>query len=107
VSDPACSRFHKVHLTGLSPSTAYTFTLDMPNADGTSAAGAFGTAPAASDTHAFKFLVYGDDRDNPITSASTRPDHEALVAGMMAHDGDAAFLVNVGDYALNYPAVSG
>ncbi len=106
-TDPECSRFHKAHLTGLSPSTAYSFTLDKPNADGSPAAGQFGTAPAKTDTPGFKFIVYGDDRNNPTTSTSTRPDHEALVAAMLARENDAAFLVNVGDYALNYPAISG
>lgn len=106
-ADSTCDRYHKVHLTGLAPNTEYSFSLDMPNADGTPALGRFGTAPAPGDTTGFKFLIYGDDRDNPVTSASTRPDHEALVAAMLAQDGDAAFLMNVGDYALNYPAVSG
>jgi len=106
-SDSECSRFHKVHLTGLAPNAIYSFALDKPNADGTPAVGQFATAPAPAETPPVKFLIYGDDRDNPITSASTRPDHEALVSAMLDQDGDAAFLVNVGDYALNYPAVSG
>lgn len=105
--DANCSRFHRVHLVNLQPDTAYAFTLDKPRTSGgANAEGSFRTAPASS-AGSLKFVVYGDNRDTEITQASTRADHEALVAAILARDADAAFLLNTGDFALNLPAVSG
>ena len=103
--DPTCSRFHNVHITGLAPATHYTFGLDMTSADSAPVSGGLTSAPASGAP--FHFIVYGDNRDEPITSTSTRPDHQALVDAILTHDPGAAFLISNGDLALNLPAVSG
>ena len=104
--DPTCSRQHRVHLTALKPGTRYHFTLDRPFAGGAAAEGSFGTPPEKPEG-TVRFVVYGDNRDNPITEASTRPAHEAVVKGILARESDADFLLHTGDAALNLPAVSG
>jgi hypothetical protein len=102
---PDCSRMHRVHLTGLSPSTRYDFALDRPFAGGGAAKGSFTTAPAAPGK--VRFVVYGDNRDNPTHEASTRPSHEAVVKAIIANEPEAAFLLHTGDAALNFPVISG
>ena len=47
---PECARNHSVHLTGLKPGTAYSFTLDMTFADKTPADGSFTPAAALPPT---------------------------------------------------------
>lgn len=106
--DSNCDRYHKVHVTGLSPSTRYTFTLDKPwdAKGGTTAAGSFTTAPAAGS--AVKFVVYGDTRnDVALGGTDTRADHQAVVDAIIARESDAQFLLHTGDMALNITAVSG
>ena len=107
-TDSNCDRTHRVHITGLSASTAYTFTLDMPwdAKGGTIAAGAFTSAPATPD--AVTFVVYGDTRnDVALGGTDTRADHQAVVDAIIANEPDAEFLVHTGDMALNITAVSG
>ncbi|MCK5799175.1 MAG: metallophosphoesterase, partial [Deltaproteobacteria bacterium] len=55
----------------------------------------------------FQFVVYGDTRGNSIFQPSGRPEHEAEVKAILAHDASASFLVHTGDVALNMPLVSG
>ena len=105
--DPACDVFHQVHLSGLTPGTAYTFELDKPDESGGSATGGFITAPAPGASAKFSFIVFGDNRNNPWPETDTRPDHEAVVGAILARHADAAFVVNGGDYALNVVTVSG
>jgi len=104
--DPACSRMHKVHLTSLEPGTRYRFTLDRPFPGGKSAEGTF-TTPPATATGTVRFVVYGDNRDNPTTEASTRAGHESVVKAIVAQQPDAAFLLHTGDAALNLTGISG
>ncbi len=104
--DPSCSRQHKVHLTSLKPGTPYRFTLDRPFSGGAAAEGAFHTPPDKPEG-TVHFVVYGDNRDNPVNEPSTRPGHEAVVKAILAHEPDADFLLHTGDAALNVPAVSG
>ncbi len=109
-SDTNCSREHLVHVTGLSASTSYTFTLDKPwdSKNGTTAAGSFKTAPPAGSGAAVKFVVYGDTRnDQQLGGANTEPDHQAVVNAIITNESDAEFIVHTGDMALNLPAVSG
>ncbi len=108
-SDNACSREHRVHLTGLLPGTHYSFVLDKPfdSESGLVPHGQFTTAPLVETRPAFKFVVYGDSRNNPVLQSSTRGDHQAVVDAILANESDAAFLVHTGDLALNTPAVSG
>ncbi|MBS2022607.1 MAG: metallophosphoesterase family protein, partial [Deltaproteobacteria bacterium] len=110
VTDTNCDRTHRVHLTGLSPSTAYTFTLDKEwdAKGGTIAAGSFTTAPAAGSGAGVKFVVYGDTRnDLALGGTDTSPHHQAVVDAIIAHESDAAFIVHTGDLALNIVGVSG
>ncbi len=106
-TDPNCDTVHQVRLTGLAPDTEYTFSLDKTFQSGALAEGSFKTPPLPGTDEPFHFIVFGDDRDNPLDYASTEPQHDELIQGILAHDPDAAFVVNVGDYALNLPAVSG
>jgi hypothetical protein len=107
IEAPACGTVHHVHLTDLAPATAYAFTLDHGSAHGTPVAGRFSTASVDREA-AFRFVVYGDNRDSgPKKPPSTRPDHEAVVAAIVKHETDAAFLVNTGDLAMNRPPVRG
>lgn len=108
--DASCAREHKVRLTGLSPGTKYTFTLDKPwdKQGGATAAGSFTTAPAPGSRAGFKFVVYGDTRNRFIgQGGDTKADHQALVAAIQANEGDAAFLLHTGDLALNISVISG
>ena len=57
VSAPSAT-FHKVRLTGLSPSTFYQYSV---SAGGASAGGHFPTAVGSPD-EAFEFIVYGDNK---------------------------------------------
>lgn len=109
-TDATCSRTHRVHVTGLSASTTYSFALDKPwdAKGGITAAGSFTTAPPAGAGAAVKFVVYGDTRnDLALGGTDTRPHHQALVDAILAHEADAAFLVHTGDLALNIVGVSG
>jgi hypothetical protein len=103
-TSPECSRFHKVHLVNLSPGTSYKLTLDRPYGDDKATPQGQFTTPPASTSVLVKFIVYGDNRDEPVTSPSTRPNHQALVDAIVQNEPDSAFLVNVGDLALNYPS---
>ena len=110
LSDMTCDRYHRVHLTGLSANTSYSFTLDKPwdSATGATAKGKFTTAPDSHNTFGTKFVVYGDTRnDITLGGTDTRADHQTLVDGILAHDGDAAFYLHTGDMALNLPGISG
>ncbi len=102
--DSNCSRYHKVHLTGLTPGTHYTFSLDMGYDASTPATGEFTTAPAGPKS--FDFIVYGDNRDDRVGATSTRADHQAAVDAILARE-HPAFLLHTGDFALNIAAVSG
>ena len=106
-TDATCSRYHKVHLTELLPSTAYTFTLDKPwdAQGGATPSGSFTTAPDGT-AETFKFVVYGDNRDNQ-TSPKTQSAHQAVVDAIVANEPDAAFLLQTGDLALNLLVISG
>jgi MYXO-CTERM domain-containing protein len=110
LSDTNCDRYHRVHLTGLSANTSYSFVLDKPwdPASGATAHGKFTTAPDLHNTFGIKFVVYGDTRnDLTLGGTDTRADHQALVDGILAHDGDAAFYLHTGDMALSLPGISG
>lgn len=77
-------RLHEVRLEGLEPSTLYHYRVQAGDAQ--SADRRFTTAATAGES--FRFLVYGDNRD----------DHEAharVVAAMRTEDAD--FVVNTGD----------
>jgi hypothetical protein len=105
--DPTCDRQHRVHLVNLKPGTGYTFTLDKEYVSGGPlASGQFTTPPATADG-TVRFVVYGDTRDEPTTSTSTRPDHQAVVDALVAHEAGAAFFIHTGDLALNEPVASG
>ncbi len=100
-----CDRYHTIHLTGLTASTAYTFTLDKPwdAIGGTTAAGSFTTAPAPGTAGQIKFVVYGDTRnDIALGGTDTEPDHQAVVNAILANESDSAFLIHTGDMALEY-----
>ena len=103
VQDSECSRFHKVHLSHLAPGTAYSFELDKPFPGGATAQGRFRTAPASSEG-TVRFVVYGDDRDEPAGKPSTRAAHEALVKTIAQRESEAAFLLNCGDSRAQPPA---
>ncbi len=104
--DPACDRIHHVHLTGLKPATRYTFDL-VPRFDRNHPAhGSFTTAPSDATTP-FTFVVYGDNRDAPLPLPQTRGAHEAVTAAILRMNGDAAFLLQTGDLALNLPIAGG
>jgi hypothetical protein len=100
VEATACGTVHHVHLTGLSPGTAYTFTLDHGSGHGGPVAGRFSTAPVDREA-AFRFVVHGDNRDDIPGRRSTRPDHAAVVAAILKYDADAAFVLHSGDLAMN------
>jgi hypothetical protein len=104
--DPHCGKVHHVHLEGLAPATAYTFTLDHGAAHGGPVEGRFSTATADPEA-SFRFVVYGDNRDAPVPMASTRPAHTAIAEAILAHERDAAFLLHTGDLALNLPLQHG
>ena len=98
--DPRCGTIHHVHLSDLSPGTAYAFKLDHGAAHGAPVEGRFSTAPADPNA-SFQFVVYGDNRDAPAPMPSTRPAHEAVSGAILERERDAAFLVHTGDLALN------
>ena len=79
---------YKVDLTGLSPSTSYSFKVTS-NTD-VSAVGTFGTAPTDGSTEPFRFGIYGDNRTNAT-------DHASVVAGLKNMSPD--FVLNTGDLA--------
>ncbi len=85
-ADGAPAAMHVVHATGLSPGSAYAYTVRV---DGKAAGqGRFSTAPVQGPGARLKFLVYGDDRSDPTA-------HAAVVRALMASPSD--FLVNTGD----------
>jgi acid phosphatase type 7 len=104
-----CDRYHAIHLTGLTASTRYSFTLDKPwdAKGGATAAGSFTTAPTAGSGAAVKFTVYGDTRNNVAGGTDTRADHQAIVDAIVANEPDSMFALHTGDLALNLPVVSG
>ena len=109
-TDTNCDRYHKVHLTGLQPSTTYSFGLDKPwdQRGGPAVAGSFTTAPPTGTHAAFQFVVYGDTRNNEtVAGANTKTQHQTVVDAILAHEPAAAFLLHTGDLALNLPLVSG
>ncbi|MFH2011068.1 MAG: metallophosphoesterase family protein [bacterium] len=77
---------HEVVVTGLSPDTTYTYTVDS---DGETDSGTFTTAP--SDPLAcFAFLALGDNR-------SIHADHTTVVNAVLQNEAGMGFLMNTGD----------
>lgn len=103
-SDPMCGFIHRVHITGLSPDTRYSFILDQPYADGSAAAGTFTTPPETTNNRV-SFVVYGDNREDIIPGA-LRSRHQSVADAILDHESDAALLVHTGDMAFNIPFVS-
>jgi MYXO-CTERM domain-containing protein len=85
-ADPAVAAMHLVHLTGLEPAKSYAF--DVRAGGAVLGSGHFTTAPRPDAASSVTFLVYGDDRTDPVA-------HAAVVRTMMATPSD--FLVNTGD----------
>ena len=77
--------FHVFPLTGLTPKTRYTFTVQS---GAFSKPGSFTTAPPNDATDAITFLVYGDNRTDDSA-------HAGIVRTMASHPAD--FLLNTGD----------
>jgi acid phosphatase type 7 len=82
---------HELHLTGLTASTRYAYTVDLGG--GLKTSGEFSTAATASQP--FSFIVYGDDRTNDA-------DHQTVVNAMANESVD--FLVQTGDVIENATA---
>ncbi len=78
--------FHSLRVGALEPSSKYAYTL---HAGAASQKGTFTTAPKDDAKGAFTFLVYGDNRSDPVA-------HASVVRAMQQAPGD--FLLNTGDY---------
>ncbi len=86
IDAPGASALHVVRVSGLRPSTRYTYAVasgGRPAGEGT-----FVTAPRPGDPAPITFLAYGDDRSDPVA-------HAAIVKAMTAVPSD--FLVHTGD----------
>jgi hypothetical protein len=77
---------HVVRVTGLSPGRAYAYAVRM--AGKVVGEGRFTTAPRLDSGAPLKFLVYGDDRTDPVA-------HAAVARALLATASD--FVVNTGD----------
>ncbi len=82
----ASTTMHVVRVAGLSAASRYGYLVRLAGA--IVDRGVFTTAPRAGEGRPLKFLVYGDDRSNPVA-------HAAVVRALLAAPSD--FLVNTGD----------
>lgn len=80
---------HAFPVTGLEPSTRYTYSVRV---DGVTKAAAFVTAPPDASDRPFHFLVYGDNRSDDAG-------HAAVVRAMVPSN--AELLVHTGDFVEN------
>src|SRR5207253_1985393 len=71
------SNRHELKLTGLQPSTRYSYTVDLGG--GTTASGEFSTEASAGES--FSFIVYGDNRTN-------NSDHQSVVDAIKKDSAD-------------------
>ncbi len=76
---------HSTRIDGLAPKTRYEYTVE---ASGVKVTGHFTTAPPDDDDAGFRFVLYGDNRSDPIR-------HAAVVHAVEQEAGD--FLINTGD----------
>lgn len=88
-ASPEARTVHSVTLTGLEPSTRYSYSVSTA---GATKLAAVTTAPKDDGTAPFKFLVYGDNRTDDAA-------HAAVVRGMVPVQAD--FLVHTGDFVEN------
>jgi hypothetical protein len=90
VRDPTVSKMHTVVITGLHPSTHYTYVLANASTSDTGEGllGTVTTAPANDSKDPFTFLVYGDDRTDSVS-------HAGIVRLILHSPTD--FLLNTGD----------
>jgi acid phosphatase type 7 len=77
---------HVVRVRGLAPARSYSYAVFI--AGSAVGDGRFSTAPAPDSAAPLKFLVYGDNRSDPVT-------HAAVVRALAAASSD--FVVNTGD----------
>lgn len=84
--DRAATAMHVVHASGLAPATRYAYVVRVGGR--VVGQGHFTTARKPESDAAVKFLVYGDDRSDPIA-------HAAVVRALATSASD--FLVNTGD----------
>jgi hypothetical protein len=85
-TDAASKTMHVVRVNGLTPGAAYTY--DVRVGATVLAGGHFSAGPKPDSSAPATFLVYGDDRTDPVA-------HAAVVRAMMSTPSD--FLVNTGD----------
>jgi hypothetical protein len=86
VQSPEAKAFHSIRVGALSPAQRYAYTV---RAGASVQSGSFATAPKEDSKAPFTFLVYGDNRSDPVA-------HASVVRAMQAVPSD--FLVNTGDY---------
>jgi MYXO-CTERM domain-containing protein len=87
--DHSAGAFHVVHVGGLDAGATYSYSVRVgSSASSALAAGRFTTAPRPASGAPVKFLVFGDDRTDPVA-------HQAVVRALSGTPSD--FLVNTGD----------
>lgn len=83
VSERASTRYHRVKVEKLKPNTYYGYSVTC---EGETAKGTFRTA--ASPGRSFRFVVYGDNRTQPLVHAAVLKRMEAFKADFMIQTGD-------------------
>ena len=84
--DDAATAMHSLAIEGLAPRTSYRYTVTVGTAR---ASGTFSTAPPDGDASAVSFLIYGDNRTDPVQ-------HASVVRSMLPAPAD--FLIHTGDF---------
>lgn len=91
-SDLGDMNIHTATLTGLEPGTEYIYRVG----DGTNWSDIHTFTTEASNTHSFKFLIFGDSQSGDPLNPEYKPWHDTIQNAFKTNP-DAKFFVNVGD----------
>ncbi|OIQ57025.1 3',5'-cyclic adenosine monophosphate phosphodiesterase CpdA [Moorella thermoacetica] len=91
-SDQGDMNIHSATLNGLDPGTSYIYRVG----DGTHWSDIHTFTTEASNTHSFKFLIFGDSQSGDPLNPEYKPWQETIQNAFKANP-DAKFFVNVGD----------
>ncbi|AKX93927.1 fibronectin type III domain-containing protein [Neomoorella thermoacetica] len=91
-SDLGDMNIHTATLTGLEPGTEYIYRVG----DGTNWSDIHTFTTEASNTHSFKFLIFGDSQSGDPLNPEYKPWHDTIQNAFKTNT-DAKFFVNVGD----------